>query len=185
MNSVSGSPSGDSIAEIGPRSQPREMTLEDHPVERGQRPYSDAVCVKIFEQAGPDRPPPPTGPSLVAPPWSCPVAPLPIPEASAAPITLFPQSDDRGALVAAEGCGKRLGSSAVSLLRYVSAWGGLHRGWGLGRRGPPLMRHLRSLGATRPDTTIPSRCPRRGPRRTIAALAGGVIALGAAAPVCG
>ena len=45
------------------------------------------------------------------------------------------------------------------------------------------MTHIRSLGATRPDKTISSRCPRRGPRRGLAVLAGGVIALGAAAPV--
>src|SRR5829696_8781569 len=44
------------------------------------------------------------------------------------------------------------------------------------------MRHLRSLGATCPDT-IPSRCARRGSRRGIAALAGCVIALAAAVPV--
>jgi hypothetical protein len=45
------------------------------------------------------------------------------------------------------------------------------------------MRHLRSLDATRPDATISSRQPRRGSRRAIAILAGGVAALGVAAPV--
>jgi hypothetical protein len=39
------------------------------------------------------------------------------------------------------------------------------------------------MGATHPATAISSRGPRRGPRRAIAVLAGGVIALGAAAPV--
>jgi len=39
------------------------------------------------------------------------------------------------------------------------------------------------MGATHPPTTISLRRLRRGPRRAIAVLAGGVIALGAAAPV--
>src|SRR5262245_58108673 len=49
-------------------------------------------------------------------------------------------------------------------------------------KGPPPMKSSRSVGATHPTTAIPPRRPRRGPRRSLAILAGGLAALGTAAP---